>query len=74
MAAQAICCGYYGVFVVPDGRLRDHSSSASTRRLWRSAASGLAIAVGGASSRSLLVTPAFLPYLTLQRAADSAAS
>ena len=22
MAAQAICCGYYGVFVVPDGRIR----------------------------------------------------
>ena len=66
MAAQAICCGYYGVFVVPDGRVRDRrgrrrsrSSGAIAASGWRSPSAALVAVV--------LVTPAFLPYLSLQR-------
>ena len=66
MAAQAICCGYYGVFVclmvgfavvvvAADAAAVD--DRALLDRDWRSRR----------SSRSLLVTPAFLPYLALQR-------
>ncbi len=65
MAAQAIGCGYYGVFavlmvafavVVVAGTRRRWTD----RRYWTGVAVAAAVAV-------LLVLPAFLPYLTLQR-------
>jgi len=65
MAGQAICCGYYGVFVclmVGFAIL----VMAAVRRLWANRAFWMA--VGAAAIVSLvLVTPAFLPYLDLQR-------
>jgi hypothetical protein len=65
MAAEAVCCGYYGVFVclmvgfailvvVPMRRLW------TDRRFWTSVAVTAMVSL-------VLVTPAFLPYLTLQR-------
>ena len=65
MAAQAICCGYYGVFVC----LMIGFSIfvvAATRRLWTDRRYWVAIAVAAAVA-VVLVTPAFLPYVTLQR-------
>jgi hypothetical protein len=67
MAGQAICCGYYGVFVclmvgfavVVVGM---------ARRLWADRRFWIAIGVAAAVA-ILLVTPAFLPYLTLQTGA-----
>jgi len=65
MAAQAICCGYYGVFVclmVGFAIL----VVAATRRLWTDRGYWIAIAVAAVVA-ILLVTPAFLPYAALQR-------
>jgi len=65
MAAQAICCGYYGVFVCLMVGFAV-VVVAATRRLWTSVRYWLAIA-GAAAVAVLLVIPAFLPYVTLQR-------
>jgi hypothetical protein len=65
MAAQAICCGYYGVFVCLMVGFAVVVVGA-TRRLWTASRYWIAIAVAAAVS-VLLVTPAFLPYVTLQR-------
>jgi hypothetical protein len=65
MAAQAICCGYYGVFVCLMVGFAI-VVVATTRRLWTSRAYWIAIAVAAAVA-IVLVTPAFLPYVTLQR-------
>jgi len=65
MAAQAICCGYYGVFVclmVGFAIL----VVAAARRLWTDRGYWIAIAVAAVVA-VLLVTPAFLPYAALQR-------
>ena len=65
MAAQAICCGYYGVFVclmVGFAILL----AAGSRGLWADLRYWIAVAVAAVVA-ILLVTPAFLPYLTLQR-------
>ncbi len=65
MAAQAICCGYYGVFVC----LMIGFSIfvvAATRRRWTDRRYWVAVAIAAAVA-VVLVTPAFLPYVTLQR-------
>jgi hypothetical protein len=65
MAAQALFCGYYGIFVmlmIGYGVI----IVALTRRLWSSARFWIALAVGGVVAIAL-VLPAFLPYLALQR-------
>ncbi|MCU1385679.1 MAG: hypothetical protein JWL71_4376 [Acidobacteria bacterium] len=64
MAAQAICCGYYGVFVC----LMIGFAIiviASTRRMWTDRRYWTAVAVAAVVA-IVLVTPAFLPYATLQ--------
>ena len=66
MAAQALACGYYGVFAVLMVGYATFAT-ASTRRLWRSSTFWRAIAAA-AGVAILLVGPAFLPYLRLQRA------
>jgi hypothetical protein len=66
MAAQAICCGYYGVFVcliVGFGIV----VVSLTRRVWRVPRFWVSIAVAAAVA-VLLVLPAFLPYAALQQA------
>jgi hypothetical protein len=65
MAGQAICCGYYGVFVmlmVGYGVI----IVAMTRHLWRNPRFWGALGVGACMSIAL-VLPAFLPYRSLQR-------
>ena len=72
MAAQAISCGYYGIFVllmVGFGIL----VIAGTRGLWASASYWKAIGVGAVVAL-LIVTPLFLPYLMLQRVTGFARS
>ncbi|MFI5179513.1 MAG: hypothetical protein ACHQO8_13165 [Vicinamibacterales bacterium] len=66
MAAQAICCGYYGVFVI---LMIGYAILvvATTRRLWGTAAYWMAIGVAAGVS-IVLVAPAFAPYLGLQHA------
>jgi hypothetical protein len=63
MAAQALSCGYYGVFVV---LMIAYASVvvAASRRLWtdRTYLSALAVA---ALSAIVIVAPAFLPYLAV---------
>jgi hypothetical protein len=65
MAAQAICCGYYGVFVC---LMVGYAFlvMASIRRLWSDRRFWIAVAAAALVSLAL-VTPAFLPYLKLQR-------
>ena len=65
MAAQSLCCGYYGVFAI---LLVGYAIVvvAVMRSLWTSRAYWSAIAAAAAVA-ILLVTPAFLPYLALQR-------
>jgi hypothetical protein len=65
MAATAICCGYYGVFVI---LMVGYAALvvATTQRLWTNARYWLSLAAGAAVAM-LLVAPAFLPYVTLQR-------
>jgi hypothetical protein len=65
MAATAIFCGYYGVFVVlmvGFAVLVTATSRGlwSSRRFWVGLAAGAVVAGG-------IVAPAFLPYVTLQR-------
>ena len=65
MAAQAVNCGYYGVFVM---LMIGYAAVviATMRRWWGSAPYWLGLAAGAVVS-ALLVLPAFLPYVTLQR-------
>jgi hypothetical protein len=65
MAAQALCCGYYGVFAI---LLVGYAVFvvAAMRSLWRDRAFWSAIMVGAAVA-IVLVIPAFLPYVTLQQ-------
>ncbi len=65
MAAQALCCGYYGVFVV---LLVGYAAFvvAATRRLWRAGAYWGAISVAAVVAMAV-VSPAVLPYLDLRR-------
>ncbi|HEX3644603.1 MAG TPA: hypothetical protein VHT95_03300 [Vicinamibacterales bacterium] len=65
MAAQAMCCGYYGVFVCLMVGFAV-AAVAVTRRLWTASRYWMAILIAAATA-VLLVIPAFLPYLTLQR-------
>jgi hypothetical protein len=65
MAATAIFCGYYGVFVV----LMIGFAvlvTASARGQWGSRGYWIGLATGAAVSAAI-VAPAFLPYVTLQR-------
>jgi hypothetical protein len=65
MAAQAICCGYYGVFVCLMVGFAVFVVAAA-RRLWTDRRYWTAIVVA-AIVAVLLVIPAFVPYVTLQR-------
>ena len=65
MAAQAICCGYYGVFVCLMVGFAI-AVVATTRGLWTDRRYWIAVVVAAVTA-ILLVTPAFLPYVTLQR-------
>lgn len=65
MAAQAICCGYYGVFVCLMVGFAI-AVVATMRGLWSDRLYWMAVAVAAVVA-VLLVAPAFLPYLTLQR-------
>jgi hypothetical protein len=65
MAGQAMCCGYYGVFVCLMVGFATVVLAVS-RRLWTVSRYWIGIAVAAAVS-VLLVIPAFLPYVTLQR-------
>ena len=65
MAAQAICCGYYGVFVALMVGLAVLVVGAN-RRLWSTRSFWIAIFSGAAVS-VLVVLPAFLPYVTMQQ-------
>ena len=65
MAVQAICCGYYGVFVIlmiGYGVL----VVAWRRRLWASVPFWMALATGAVVAVAV-VLPAFFPYLTQER-------
>lgn len=65
MALTAIFCGYYGVFVV----LMVGFSVlvvATSRHVWTSARFWMGLAIG-ALTAGVIVAPAFLPYVTLQR-------
>ena len=65
MAAQAICCGYYGVFIV----LMIGFSVlvvAATRERWADTRYWRAITIAAAVALALVV-PLFIPYLRLQR-------
>jgi hypothetical protein len=65
MGAQALCCGYYGIFVI----LMIGFAIlvvASTRRLWTNAPYWIAVGVAALVSIAL-VAPAFVPYVRLQR-------
>ena len=65
MAAQALCCGYYGVFAI---LLVGYAVLvvATMRRLWSSAAFWHALAAGAIVAIAL-VLPAFMPYAAIQR-------
>jgi hypothetical protein len=61
MAAQALCCGYYGVYVV---LLIGYAAFvvAAMRNLWRSGVYWRAMAVAAVAAIAI-VAPAFIPYL-----------
>jgi hypothetical protein len=65
MAAQALSCGYYGVFVI---LMVGFSLIAfgAPRGLWRERRYWLAVAVAAAVAIAV-VLPAFMPYVTLHR-------
>jgi len=65
MAAQALCCGYYGVFAI---LLVGYAVFvvAAMRSLWRQRDYWSAIAVAAVVA-IVLVLPAFLPYIALQQ-------
>jgi hypothetical protein len=65
MGAQAICCGYYGVFVCLMVGFAI-AVVATTRGLWADRGYWVAVAVA-ACAAMVLVAPAFMPYVTLQR-------
>ena len=65
MAAQAICCGYYGVFVMLMVGFAV-LASAALRRTWTDRAYWIAVATAAVVSLALIIPP-FLPYLSLQR-------
>jgi hypothetical protein len=65
MAAQALCCGYYGVYAVLIVGVAVFVAAAM-RSLWTVRAYWIAIAIA-AGVALLIVTPAFLPYLALRR-------
>jgi hypothetical protein len=65
MAAQALCCGYYGIFIILMVGFAI-VVIASTRGLWTSAHYWIAVATAAVVSIAL-VAPAFVPYATLQR-------
>jgi hypothetical protein len=65
MAAQALCCGYYGIFLILMVGFAT-AVIASTRRLWTDPAYWLSIATA-AGVAIALVAPAFIPYVSLQR-------
>jgi hypothetical protein len=67
MAAQALCCGYYGVFVILLVGFAWTVVGATRRRwtdprYWTATATAAVVAIAA-------VLPAFLPYLAFQRAA-----
>src|SRR5262249_49599877 len=65
MAAQALCCGYYGVFTI----LMVGFATvvlASTRRLWTNGTYWIALATAACVSMAL-VAPAFVPYAVFQQ-------
>jgi hypothetical protein len=65
MAAQTLCCGYYGVFVM----LMIGFAVlvvAALRRRWTDRGYWSAVAIGAAVAL-VIVVPLFLPYLSLQR-------
>jgi hypothetical protein len=70
MAAQALACGYYGIFAF---LMIGYAIVivAVTRRLWIDPRYWTAIAIAAALSMAI-VAPAFLPYLTLRRASGFA--
>jgi hypothetical protein len=65
MAAQALCCGYYGIFAI---LMVGYAIVvfATTRRLWTNTPYWTAVGIGAALS-IVLVTPAFLPYVRFQQ-------
>jgi hypothetical protein len=65
MAAQALCCGYYGVFAI---LMVGYAVfvTAVMRSLWRSRVYWLAIAVAAVVA-VVVVAPAFIPYVSLRR-------
>jgi uncharacterized membrane protein len=65
LAAQALCCGYYGIFAALSVAFAG-LVVASTRALWGRSRFWLAIAVAAAVVTTL-VAPAFVPYSRLQR-------
>jgi hypothetical protein len=67
MAAQAICCGYYGVFVI---LMVGYAAVVVSflRGWWTNVRYWLSLGIGALVS-ILLVLPAFLPYVQLQRVA-----
>ena len=66
MAAQALCCGYYGVFAI---LLVGYAIGVVLvmRSLWRNATFAIALAVGAIVAITI-VLPAFWPYISLVRA------
>jgi hypothetical protein len=67
MAAQAMFCGYYGVFVILIVGCA-FAIMATTRGMWLDRSYWFAMIVAAATA-ILIVTPAFLPYVGLQRVA-----
>ena len=65
MAAQALCCGYYGIFVILMVGFAI-VVIASTRRLWTDTRYWIAIGVAAVVSTGLVV-PAYVPYIALRR-------
>jgi len=65
MAAQALCCGYYGVFAILMVGFAT-AVFAWTRRLWTNGAYWIAMATAACVSMAL-VAPAFAPYAVFQR-------
>jgi hypothetical protein len=65
LAAQALCCAYYGVFA---GLIVGYATLvlAGTRRLWTSVEYWKAIAIGAGTSLVLMV-PVFMPFLRVQQ-------
>src|SRR5215471_11336008 len=70
LAAQALCCAYYGVFA---GLMIGYATLvlATTRGLWRSADYWKAIAIA-AGTALVLTVPLFVPFVRVQRDMGSA--